>query len=188
MRCLSACLCVPVPVCIHIVWFRCACRRRSYQPQTSFMLQATFLSGLVQKWGIDYSAEEITAMSGPDVNPDPDRSPMTMGMFATTKQWWQEIGGMDDGLLIWGGENIEISLRTWLCGGEIVVARESIGACVCLSLLVCVSLFLLGIFPCVVLTRHFCHPSVSRISFHSTVQRRSAPDQSQFSPCGGSLD
>jgi polypeptide N-acetylgalactosaminyltransferase len=49
----------------------------------------------------------------------------SMGMFATSKQWWQLIGGMDLGLNTWGGENIEISLRTWLCGGEIRVARGS---------------------------------------------------------------
>ena len=48
-----------------------------------------------------------------------------MGMFATSKKWWTHIRGMDDGLLEWGGENIEISLRTWLCGGEVVVARDS---------------------------------------------------------------
>ena len=48
-----------------------------------------------------------------------------MGMFATTKKWWKTINGMDSGLQIWGGENIEVSLRTWLCGGEIRVARGS---------------------------------------------------------------
>ena len=47
-------------------------------------------------------------------------------MFATSKDWWTTIGGMDDGLEIWGGENIEVSLRTWLCGGDIVVARGAV--------------------------------------------------------------
>jgi hypothetical protein len=28
------------------------------------------------------------------------------GMFATTKQWWKTIKGMDNDLSIWGGENI----------------------------------------------------------------------------------
>lgn len=51
-------------------------------------------------------------------------SPITYGMFATTKEWWLR-GEMDPGLDIWGGENVEISLRTWLCGGEIYVAKSS---------------------------------------------------------------
>jgi polypeptide N-acetylgalactosaminyltransferase len=48
-----------------------------------------------------------------------------MGMFATTKRWWRTIGGVDAELSMLGGENIEISLRTWLCGGDIRVARGS---------------------------------------------------------------
>lgn len=57
-----------------------------------------------------------------------------MGMFATTKYWWNQ-GKMDPNLKTWGGENVEISLRyylqfqliarTWLCGGRILVARDS---------------------------------------------------------------
>lgn len=46
----------------------------------------------------------------------------TMGEFFISKQWWTEIEGMDEGMNQWGGENIDISLRTWLCGGRIVVA------------------------------------------------------------------
>lgn len=53
-----------------------------------------------------------------------DTSPITMGMFATTKYWWNR-GKMDPLLKTWGGENVEISLRTWLCGGRIMVARDS---------------------------------------------------------------
>lgn len=48
-----------------------------------------------------------------------------MGEFFITKRWWTEIGGMDDGMKQWGGENIDISLRTWLCGGQILIAKTS---------------------------------------------------------------
>ncbi|KAK8795686.1 hypothetical protein WA158_000343 [Blastocystis sp. Blastoise] len=51
-------------------------------------------------------------------------SPITMGMFAITKYWWSQ-GMMDEGLVRWGGENVDISLRTWLCGGRIMVAKDS---------------------------------------------------------------
>jgi polypeptide N-acetylgalactosaminyltransferase len=42
-----------------------------------------------------------------------------------TRKWWYESNLFDDGMWEWGGENIEQSLRCWLCGGDIVVAREA---------------------------------------------------------------
>ena len=53
-----------------------------------------------------------------------DFSPITMGMFSTSKYWWNQ-GQMDTGMGKWGSENIEISLRTWLCGGQIRIAKDS---------------------------------------------------------------
>ena len=31
-----------------------------------------------------------------------------------SRRWWQETGGYDTGMLGWGGENIDQSLRAWL--------------------------------------------------------------------------
>eukprot|EP00439_Symbiodinium_sp_Y106_P054374 s666_g7.t1 len=50
---------------------------------------------------------------------------MSGGLFGITKQWWHESGEYDYGMNMWGGENIEQSIRIWLCGGEIFVARNS---------------------------------------------------------------
>mmetsp|Transcript_38449 Transcript_38449/g.109914 ORF Transcript_38449/g.109914 Transcript_38449/m.109914 type:complete len:669 (-) Transcript_38449:76-2082(-) len=47
------------------------------------------------------------------------------GILAITKQWWIESGKYDPGMREWGGENIEQSIRVWLCGGEIIVERNS---------------------------------------------------------------
>eukprot|EP00434_Breviolum_minutum_P033751 symbB.v1.2.029867.t1/scaffold3241.1/size60449/2 len=47
------------------------------------------------------------------------------GLVATTRKWWQDSGGFDPGMRGWGGENTDQSLRTWLCGGDIVRARTS---------------------------------------------------------------
>jgi len=47
------------------------------------------------------------------------------GLVALSRSWWHESGGFDNKMRGWGGENIDQSLRTWLCGGEILRARSS---------------------------------------------------------------
>jgi len=47
------------------------------------------------------------------------------GLLGMSRQWWKETGGYDKQMMGWGGENLDQSLRTWLCGGEIVNAAES---------------------------------------------------------------
>jgi len=62
------------------------------------------------KW-FDSDDEHIAVMSG--------------GLLAMSRQWWIETGGYDTSMQGWGGENLDQSLRIWLCGGEIVNAKES---------------------------------------------------------------
>lgn len=47
------------------------------------------------------------------------------GLLGMSRRWWAETGGYDTEMLGWGGENLDQSLRVWLCGGEIVVAPNS---------------------------------------------------------------
>lgn len=44
------------------------------------------------------------------------------GLLALSRRWWEETGGYDTKMVAWGGENIDQSLRSWLCGGRIEVA------------------------------------------------------------------
>mmetsp|Transcript_166364 Transcript_166364/g.534379 ORF Transcript_166364/g.534379 Transcript_166364/m.534379 type:complete len:928 (+) Transcript_166364:123-2906(+) len=56
-------------------------------------------------------------------NPGRDVPLMSGGLLALSRRWWQETEGYDPHMVAWGGENIDQSLRAWLCGGRIEVAE-----------------------------------------------------------------
>lgn len=53
---------------------------------------------------------------------NPKQSPaMAGGLFTVMRNTFVQFGTYDQGMKIWGGENIEMSLRVWMCDGSIEI-------------------------------------------------------------------
>ncbi|XP_008521812.2 inactive polypeptide N-acetylgalactosaminyltransferase-like protein 5 [Equus przewalskii] len=87
-----------------------------YKP--SPVVRGAFNWHLQFKWDNVFSYE----MDGPEGPIAPIRSPaMAGGIFAIDRQYFNEIGRYDKDMNLWGGENLELSLRIWMCGGQLFV-------------------------------------------------------------------
>ncbi|XP_048010700.1 probable polypeptide N-acetylgalactosaminyltransferase 8 isoform X2 [Megalobrama amblycephala] len=49
------------------------------------------------------------------------QSPSVMGILVVDRLFFGEIGTLDGGMQVYGGENVELGIRVWLCGGSIEI-------------------------------------------------------------------
>jgi polypeptide N-acetylgalactosaminyltransferase len=80
--------------------------------------------GVIADWNLNFGWKQLTREERAARLSDPIaplRSPaMAGGVFAITRWWWNASGGYDEHLEVWGVENIEMSLRVWMCGGQLL--------------------------------------------------------------------
>lgn len=75
------------------------------------------------EWGMLYKETELPAVeaSKREYSSEPYPSPTHAGgLFAINRDYFLTLGAYDPGLLVWGGENFELSFKIWQCGGSIV--------------------------------------------------------------------
>lgn len=90
----------------------------------SYVLVDNFQRG-VFKWPLVFGWSTLskdTIKKNHMKDSDPIRCPvMAGGLFSIDKKYFYELGSYDPGLDVWGGENMEISFKIWMCGGEIEI-------------------------------------------------------------------
>jgi polypeptide N-acetylgalactosaminyltransferase len=70
---------------------------------------------IVERKGMKYKVETPSAR-------EPYETPVGPGsLFAIRADEFWRLGGYDEGLYVWGGENTEMAFKIWMCGGRMIM-------------------------------------------------------------------
>ena len=76
---------------------------------------------LIFEWRVMPHEELVRRRVNSSMRVSPFSTPtMAGGLFAINKNYFQTLGNYDPGMAIWGGENLELSFKIWMCGGQIL--------------------------------------------------------------------
>ncbi|XP_031622984.1 polypeptide N-acetylgalactosaminyltransferase 13-like [Contarinia nasturtii] len=104
---------VSAPVIDVIDYNTMEVRTAAINSRGSFDLSLTFTWDPIPQSVLDSLKNDRTA---------PIPSPaMAGGLFAIDREYFYNLGTYDDKMKIWGGENLEASVRIWACGGRLVM-------------------------------------------------------------------
>lgn len=79
----------------------------------------------LMNWGMEFEWHELDQK---DIDAKPNvwashlNPIMAGGLFAIKKDFFEELGFYDEGMSVWGGEQFELTFKTWMCGGTIEIA------------------------------------------------------------------
>ncbi|CAH1793454.1 unnamed protein product [Owenia fusiformis] len=74
-------------------------------------------------WGLNFGWQDISdrRKEARDDPTAPIRSAVNLGCnVAISRKFFESLGWFDERLQFWGGENIELSIKVWMCGGKVV--------------------------------------------------------------------
>ncbi|ETN65655.1 N-acetylgalactosaminyltransferase [Anopheles darlingi] len=88
--------------------------------QNSVRYYGSFDWGLNFQWRVRADRLVQPAMAGNPAAPY-DTPTMAGGLFTIHRSFFERLGWYDEGMQIYGGENMELSFKAWMCGGSMQI-------------------------------------------------------------------
>lgn len=103
---------VPAPIIDVIDYNNMEVRTATINSRGAFDMSLTFT------W--DPIPQRVLDSLGNDRTAGIESPAMAGGLFAIDREYFYKLGAYDEKMKIWGGENLEMSVRVWTCGGRLI--------------------------------------------------------------------